>query len=122
MMIKKYRLDIIVIAVLILATLSLLLATILTKESGNYVVVEIDGAVSEKYSLEKDGVFPLNGGTNILVIEGGKAYLSYSNCPDHTCELTGKIQYVGQSIICLPNKLSVTVQGEQTENAVDLIS
>ena len=122
MMIKKYRLDIIVIAVLILATLSLLLATVLAKESGNYVVVEIDGAVSEKYSLEKDGVFPLNGGTNILVIEDGKAYLSYSNCPDHTCELTGKIQYVGQSIICLPNKLSVTVQGEQTENAVDLIS
>ena len=122
MKIKKYRLDIIVIALLLLIAVALLLAVTLTKKSGNLVVVEINGAVSNEYSLSIDGVFPLNGGTNTLVIENGEAYLSYSNCPDHTCEKTGKIRYVGETIVCLPNKLSVTVQGEQTENSVDFIS
>ena len=122
MKLKKYRLDIIVIAVLLLVAVSLLLIVTLTKKSGNVVVVEIDGVISEEFPLSVDGVFTLNGGTNTLVIENGEAYISYSDCPDHTCEKTGRIRYVGQTIVCLPNRLSVTVQGEQTENGVDLIS
>lgn len=122
MKLKKYRLDIIVIALLLLVAVSLLLIVTLTKKSGNVVVVEIDGVISEEFPLSVDGVFTLNGGTNTLVIENGEAYISYSDCPDHTCEKTGRIRYVGQTIVCLPNRLSVTVQGEQTENGVDLIS
>lgn len=122
MNVKKYRLDIIVITALLLVALSVMLATVLTKESGNYVAVEINGTVTARYSLSKDGTYPLNGGTNTLVIEDGAAYLSYSNCPDHTCERTGKLRYVGQTAVCLPNKLSVTVRGESTDDGVDLIS
>ena len=122
MKLKKYRLDIIVIALLLLVAVSLLLIVTLTKKSGNVVVVEIDGVISEEFPLSVDGVFTLNGGTNTLVIENGEAYISYSDCPDHTCEKTGRIRYVGQTIVCLPNRLSITVQGEQTENGVDLIS
>ena len=117
----KYRLDIIVIAAILLASVGLLLAMTLTKEEGNSVVVEIDGATVATYSLDKDGEYSLNGGTNVLVIEDGKAYLNYSNCPDHTCERTGKIQYVGQSIICLPNKIAITIKGE-AEGGVDFVS
>ena len=118
----KYRLDIIVIAAILLASVGLLLAMTLTKEEGNSVVVEIDGATVATYSLDKDGEYSLNGGTNVLVIEDGKAYLNYSNCPDHTCEKTGKIQYVGQSIICLPNKIAITIKGDAAEGGVDFVS
>ena len=117
----KYRLDIIVIAAILLASLALLLVMTLTKEEGSVVVVEIDGATVATYSLEENGEYSLNGGTNVLVIENGKAYLNYSNCPDHTCERTGKIQYVGQSIICLPNKVAITIKGE-AEGGVDFVS
>lgn len=119
---KKYRLDIIVISLLLLVTIALLLVVTLTKEKGNYVVVEINGVATGEYPLSINGTFELNDGTNILVIENGEAYLSYSNCPDHTCERTGKIRYVGETIVCLPNRLAITVQGENTENSVDLIS
>lgn len=118
----KYRLDIIVIAAILLASVGLLLAMTLTKEEGNSVVVEIDGATVATYSLDKNGEYSLNGGTNVLVIEDGKAYLNYSNCPDHTCEKTGKIRYVGQSIICLPNKIAITIKGDATEGGVDFVS
>ena len=117
----KYRLDIIIVAAILLASLVLLLVMTLTKEEGSVVVVEIDGATVATYSLEENGEYSLNGGTNVLVIENGKAYLNYSNCPDHTCERTGKIQYVGQSIICLPNKIAITIKGE-VEGGVDFVS
>lgn len=118
---KKYRLDIIVIASILLVSVLTLLVVTLNKKEGSVVVVEIDGVKVSEYSLFLNGEYSLNGGTNILVIENGVAYLNYSNCPDHTCEKTGKIKYVGQSIICLPNKVSITIKGD-TEGGVDLVS
>ena len=118
---KKYRLDVIIISAILLFSLVLLLIVTLTKEEGSTVVVEINGETVATYSLDQNGEYSLNGGTNVLVIEEGKAYLNYSNCPDHTCEKTGKIQYVGQSIICLPNKVAITIRGE-AEGGVDFVS
>ena len=118
---KKYRPDIIFISVIIAASLLLLLFMFVMKEEGAVAIVEIDGVVQGEYPLEVDGVFSLNGGTNVLVIEDGVAYLSYSSCPDHTCERTGRIRYVGETIICLPNRVSITVSGV-SDNAVDLVS
>ena len=118
---KKYPLDIIVISMIIVVSLLIFLFISLTKKEGAFAVVEINGALTEEYPLSVDGVFYLNGGTNVLVIENGAAYLNYSNCPDHTCEKTGEIRYVGQTIVCLPNRLSVTIKGN-TPNNVDLVS
>ena len=115
------RYDLILIAgVLIISTLMLLFAY-LARSDGGYVEVEQGGSVIATYSLSKSGEYELNGGTNILVIENGAAYLRDANCPDKTCVKTGKIRYVGQSIVCLPNKISVTVRGS-ADNSVDLVS
>lgn len=119
--IKKYRIDIIVTSAIIIISLSALLVLNLTKREGNTVYVEINGNPPIEFPLEKDGEFSLNGGTNILVIKNGEAYLSYSDCPDHTCEKTGKIRYVGETIICLPNKISISIKGESSDG-VDLVS
>jgi len=119
--IKKYRLDIWVIALLLLLSLSLLLTVLLGKKDGTVAVVEVDGVMIGRYPLSVDGRFVLNGGTNVLIIEGGTARLVESHCPDHTCERTGRIHSVGQTIICLPNRLSVTVIGD-TQDGVDLVS
>ena len=119
--VKKYRLDVIVISLILLASISILAITGLTKSEGAYVEVEIDGSVEGTYPLFIDGEYSLNGGSNTLTVEGGVAYMSYSNCPDHTCENTGKVKYVGQTIVCLPNRLSITVVGE-SDDSVDFIS
>ena len=83
---KKYRNDIILIAALLVISLVVLLVVNLTKDEGAYAEVAINGDVVGKYSLDVDGVYSLNGGTNTLTIENGVAYMSYSNCPDHVCE------------------------------------
>ena len=120
--IKKYRLDIIVIAALLIFSLSVLLIINLTRKDGATVTVTIDGVTVAEYSLAKDGVYSLNGGTNILTIENETARMSESSCPDHICENKGKIKYVGQTIVCLPNKLTVTVTGEAEDDGIDFYS
>lgn len=120
-LIKRYRLDIIVIAAILVISLSVLFIALLTKKDGAVVSVEINGERAGVYSLDVNQVYSLNGGTNVLVIEDGRAYLNYSNCPDHTCEKTGKISHVGETIICLPNRISITVEGD-ADGGVDLIS
>ncbi len=119
--IKKYRLDVIVIAAILVFSLILLLFTALTKKEGAVVSVEVEGKTVAEYPIDVNGVFPLNGGTNVLVIENGFAYLNYSSCPDHVCENTGKIRYVGETIVCLPNKVTVTIKGD-FRDGVDLVS
>ena len=84
------------------------------------MVVKIDGNDVATYPLDKDATYTLNGGTNILTIKDGFAYLTDANCPDHLCVKQGKISKTGQVITCLPNKLTITVYG--AEKDVDLIS
>lgn len=112
--------DIILIASILAVAIAFFLIVELTKEEGAGVVVKVDGQEVAEYSLSKNGTYPLNGGTNILVIENGKAYLTDANCPDKLCVHQGKISRTGEVITCLPNKLTVTVFG--AEDSVDLIS
>ena len=112
--------DIILIASILVVAIAFFLIVELTKEEGAGVVVKVDGVEVAEYSLSKSGTYPLNGGTNILVIEDGRAYLSNANCPDKLCVHQGKISRTGEVITCLPNKLTVTVFG--AEESVDLIS
>lgn len=117
---SKYRLDIIFILAAIALSLLLFSIVTLTRKEGAVAVVEIDGVTVSEHPLSANGVFPLNEGTNVLVIENGVAYLNYSSCPDHICEKTGKIRYVGQSIVCLPNRVAVTICGD-LDGGVDLV-
>ena len=87
---KRLRMDLLLIALLLLITGLFYLAFGRTKETGSYAVVRVEGAVVERHSLDEDGVYPLNGGTNVLAIEDGYAWMQEADCPDHVCMLMGK--------------------------------
>lgn len=90
-------------------------------EIGNSVIVKIDREKVATYSLDENGQYILNGGTHILVIENGEAYLKETSCPDHYCEKQGKVSYNNQTLTCLPFKLTVTVSSDK-QPSVDLVS
>ncbi|MBQ5978017.1 MAG: NusG domain II-containing protein [Oscillospiraceae bacterium] len=115
---KKLLADLCVILALLLVAGGLALALRLGREAGGQAVVRVDGRVTERHPLTENGVYPLNGGSNILVIENGEAFLSEADCPDHLCVKQGRIRYNGQTITCLPNRLTVTVEGGES-NGVD---
>ena len=114
------RKDFVLIGIIVFVILSLFLVVNLTKKEGAYVIVRVDGEQVAKYSLYEDGEYQLNGGTNVLKIENGKAFLISANCPDHLCVKQGKIDQGGESITCLPNRLTIVVYGIDSE--VDLVS
>lgn len=112
---KKRRADYIVIGLLLLLALVLWLVLNAVRTEGGEVVVRVDGIETERHALSEEGTYPLNGGSNILVIADREAWLIEANCPDLLCVHQGKIHYTGQSIICLPNRLTVTVEGGESD-------
>lgn len=101
--------DFLLISVILLVSIALLLATRLGGRAGGAVVVRVAGKEQGTYSLDQDGVYTLNGGTNVLKIEGGKARMVEANCPDKHCVNQGSVSNTNETITCLPNKLTVTV-------------
>ncbi len=80
---------------------------------GERVVVTDNGEVVAEYKLSEDIETVLktqNGGENILSVKGGKAEIISASCPDKICCNHRPIEREGESIICLPNKLVVSVE------------
>ena len=106
------RLEVLIIAGVLVISLISALVIELVKEPGQGVIVRINGEEVADYSLSIDGIYEINGGTNILHIANGEAWLDDANCPDKLCVKQGKISKDGETITCLPNKVTVTVYGE----------
>jgi hypothetical protein len=84
------------------------------REEGNTVTVTVDREVYGEYPLYEDRVVEIRTGDslNILVIRDGKAYMETASCPDGICTARKPIFRDGESIVCLPNKVVVTVSAK----------
>ncbi len=108
---KIRKADLLLVAFLLIATALSYIIIRAESTDGSYAVVWVEGGETKKYSLSKNGTYVLNGGTNTMVIKDGKVHMEDAQCPDKLCIHMGTISYTGQSIICLPNKLVITVEG-----------
>ena len=84
-------------------------------------VVTIDGNVYGEYPLSEDYEEKIelpDGSYNVLTIKDGSAQISEASCPDQICVHHNHIKYSEETIVCLPNKLVVTVQGGE-DNGID---
>lgn len=118
----RIRLEILVIAALVVISAAVILVMYLGKTPGAQVVVRVDGQETGRYSLYTDGEYSLNGGSNILVVTEGVAYIEWADCPDKYCVKQGRIAYEGQCITCLPNRLTVMVEGVKSDIDIDFVS
>lgn len=107
--------DIIVFSLFFAVLVFSILLVIASRQFGSYAVVTVDGEQTDVLPIHKDGKYQVNNGTNTVVIEKGQVWVVEADCPDKLCEKIGKIMYDGQSIICLPNKLTVTISGKANE-------
>ena len=110
---KKTKNDVILIAVVLILAAAFFAVYSFTAKKGKIVEVSIDGQTVSAYSLSKDfktDIKTQNGKTNTLVIENGEAYVSYADCPDKVCVSHRKISRSGESVICLPHKLVISIK------------
>ena len=103
--------DICLILALVLVGLCLLFVMRSPSDSGAFAVVEVDGVVVASYPLSEDGVFVLNGGTNTIEINDGRVRVVESDCPNQQCVRQLWIDRRNQSIVCLPNRVVITITG-----------
>ena len=107
-MLKKW--DFVVFGTIIALALFLFIAFF--GKGGNSVTVTVKGEVYGEYPLNQDNTVKIETkfGVNTLVIEKGKAYFKDSDCPDKTCQKSGKIDTEGDTIVCLPHKVIAEVR------------
>ncbi|MCI8632352.1 MAG: NusG domain II-containing protein [Lachnospiraceae bacterium] len=94
----------------------------LTSKTGQRVQVRVGGEIQAVYRLEEEGRYRIEGaegGSNILVIQDGKAWVEEASCPDGLCMHMGKIMQQGQSIVCLPNQVIIEITEAGAEQKVD---
>lgn len=120
---KRRRNDGILITVLLLSALAIFLATAGSRQNGASAVVKVGGTVFGTYPLSRDAEIPIrNGGHyNLLVIKDGAAHMEEADCKNQICVHQGGIRYAGQSIVCLPNQVVVTITGGAGQK-VDAVS
>ena len=119
---KRLRNDIILICSVIVFTLIILVAITLINKTGSEVIIEQNSKQVAVLDLNKDQEYNLynSGGKicNTVVIKNGEAYMIYADCKDKICVNHNKISKNNESIICLPNKVIVTVTNSKN-NEVD---
>lgn len=117
---KKLRHDLILVAVCLFVSLGLWLTVTLLKKPGEYCVVTVNGEEYGRFSLseEREEIIETQKGRNVLVIKDGYADITEASCPDGLCERQHKINESGESLVCLPNKVTVTVIGK---DGIDLV-
>ncbi len=115
----SHRNDVILGGALLIAALCLFMVfSVFFQKEGNMIKVVQSGEVQGYYSLDEDGEYEFETifGYNVLVIEDGYAYMKEASCSDHLCVNQGKISKVGETIICLPNELFITViSGDESD-------
>ena len=105
--------DLILIAVLLCLGIGLLVVSRSHNRTGAYAVVMVQNQEIARYSLAVDG------GTNTIEIKDGRVRMLEAFCPNHLCIRQGWIRFENQSIVCLPNRLSVIVRG--TDDSYDYV-
>ena len=82
-------------------------------KKGNEVTITRDGQEYGTYALNKDQTIEITDEdgkvTNTLVIADGKADMKDADCPDRLCVKQKAISRQNENIVCLPNKIVVTV-------------
>ena len=122
---KKIKNDIIFIGALLLVLAIIGCCLLLFRKEGNTVKVTVDGQTFGTYSLDKNQTIEIKTekGYNIVVIENGTVRVEEASCPDGVCSSHRPIRFSGASIICLPNKVVVSIENKENDRGgLDIVS
>ena len=80
------------------------------------------GETVERCALSnyEGGTYESRGYTLTVAVENGAVRVSESDCPNQDCVHSGAISRAGQSIVCLPARVAVTLEGAASD--YDLIA
>ena len=109
---NKY--DILLAFCFIFSALMIMVCLKQVNAAGSFACVYVNGELKGRYLLTQDAEVTIDGynnGHNVLVIKDGMAYMKEASCPDGLCIHQGKISRSEQSVVCLPNRIVIQIEG-----------
>ena len=105
-----------ILAIALVAALAILVSIIfwtsVGSEEGSMVMIYQEGKLIQELSLEQDTEFVIEGDyENVVTVKDGKAAITKSDCPGTDCVHSGWIHEAGRSIVCLPNRVELRIEG-----------
>lgn len=117
-----------IVFVLILTIISLgFIKTQALSNDNKYISVQVNGEEIKKIIYDEKIIgktIPIETkyGYNLLEIGDNKVRVIEASCPDKIDVKQGYISNIGETIICLPNKLVVEIKGMDKDNQIDMIN
>ncbi len=114
-----------VVLAFVLVSVSVLMTALQFKNTGNTAlkaVVKKNGITVQSVVLQDREPYEMcidEEYNIILYIEKNRVTVVRSDCADKICVNTGKITKPGQTIVCLPARVSVELQGVTAVNELD---
>ena len=95
--------------------------------SEDYAVIRYNNKIVKKMPLSIDDDFimlkkdypDLYGDELIVTVKNQKVSITKEDSPFHYCSYLGEISNRGSSLICAPNCVRVTIEGEGNDNIID---
>ena len=102
-----------VLAIVAVAVLAVIVAvSFLPSGDAENVQAQIyqSGELVETLSLDEEQTLEITGKyTNVITVQDGAVFISFSDCPGEDCVHSGAIHSTGRSLVCLPNEVEVRV-------------
>lgn len=104
------------LAIAIVAVIAVLVSvtfwTSVGTQEASVVCVYQEGKLIREIPLDTDTEFVIEGEyENVVTMKDGTAAITKSDCPGTDCVHSGRIQEAGRSIVCLPNRVEIRIEG-----------
>ena len=103
----------------VLILISILSFTVLkaVKQPGQIAVIKVENRQKFSKNLNKAEKFSVSGhisATGIEIVDGAIRIIG-SACPQKLCVRQGSIRQIGEIIVCVPNKLIISIGGTRKD-------
>ena len=114
------------LAVVLLAAACVAAAWLGSTDTDLQAVISVDGAEVERVDLTKldepvEKVVQANGYTLHLAMDASGVTMAESDCPTQDCVHTGSVSRSGQSIVCLPARVIIQLEGAVEGDGPDVV-
>lgn len=103
---------------------SVLLAALQRDSGAGAAVIEQDGQEILRLPLQEDASVRISceGGYNVVTVKSGRVAVTEADCRDQICVNQGEISGSFETIVCLPHRLSVHLEGVDSGAGPDAVT